>query len=204
VLVRVVFIVAVLSARAAESFEAWEMDNAPAVLEVQLFNYAGVPDAVMKRAEARLQYTLSKAGIRLLLSDCTVGGGTNAPACELHAGTAMANVRIFPGRRRTQRGVNLDDLGVAFLLDEQGAYASVFYESVSDFARGFSLDPAAILAHVVAHEIGHMFLGSAHTLMGVMQAGVSGRQVEWINRRWVLFSRDQAAQLCANIRQRRQ
>lgn len=62
--------------------------------------------------------------------------------------------------------------GVAFLAkDGSGHYADVFYTPVQKLCAVSNVSASTLLAHVMAHEIGHLLLGSnAHAPLGMMRA----------------------------------
>ena len=50
-----------------------------------------------------------------------------------------------------------------------GSTVHVFFRQVQDFARVHHVDLRTMLAHVIAHEIGHLLLSNAHSPTGLMQ-----------------------------------
>jgi hypothetical protein len=61
-------------------------------------------------------------------------------------------------------------MGVA-LRTEKGPVVQVFFKQVQEFAHTYEVDLGTVLAHVIAHEIGHLLLSpNAHSPTGVMQA----------------------------------
>jgi len=61
-----------------------------------------------------------------------------------------------------RHSVNLKDstLGISYLsFDDTPSQADVFYEGIEKLHQQTSVQPAIILGHVVAHEIGHLLLG---------------------------------------------
>jgi hypothetical protein len=72
--------------------------------------------------------------------------------------------------------------------------AYVHYDRVVQMARDFHLDRGMLLGQVIAHEIGHLLLGAAHTVDGVMAPTIDRRQIPVVT-----FSRDQADALRATL-----
>jgi hypothetical protein len=60
--------------------------------------------------------------------------------------------------------------GVAFLSAEgTGAYTDVSYNSAEELDQEWHVGLARVLGHVMAHELGHLLLGSnAHSRQGIM------------------------------------
>jgi hypothetical protein len=51
-----------------------------------------------------------------------------------------------------------------------GYIAQIFFRQVQEFALTYDVDLGTVLAHVIAHEIGHLLLpANAHSPTGVMQ-----------------------------------
>jgi len=91
--------------------------------------------------------------------------------------------------------------GVAFLNDEGGAYADVFFDPVKRL-RGDDapMKLAAILGHVMAHEIGHLLLGShSHSQSGIMQGQWHQDELSRIFEGRLLFTAEQAAQIRTHV-----
>jgi hypothetical protein len=84
--------------------------------------------------------------------------------------------------------------GVAFLSEEgTGAYSNLFYDSVKKLDRDWHVSIARVLGHVMAHELGHLLLGSnAHSLQGIMSPHWQGDELYLASRGALLFSEQQA------------
>jgi hypothetical protein len=61
-------------------------------------------------------------------------------------------------------------MGVA-IRGPGGSTVRVFLKQVQDFARVHRIDLTTMLAYVIAHEVGHLLLGTSHSPSGLMQAG---------------------------------
>jgi hypothetical protein len=85
------------------------------------------------------------------------------------SGAALV-LRILP--RSTPAAAAFRD--TAFGYAEGSAWANVFYGRIQDFAlgeNGNNREVPVIMGHVIAHEIGHLLLGSAsHSPDGIMCA----------------------------------
>ena len=63
--------------------------------------------------------------------------------------------------------------------DSRDGYAGVFYTRVAEEARNQDLDLAVILGATMAHEIGHVLLGSkVHSIVGAMRARLRRAEFE--------------------------
>ena len=84
--------------------------------------------------------------------------------------------------QRTPANVFPGALGFALPFAHRGAHVSIFYDRVEALARSMSSASYIILGYAIAHEIGHVLLGSAeHSSTGLMQA-------QWNQATWRLAS----------------
>ena len=95
-------------------------------------------------------------------------------------------------------------LGVAYLAsDGTGRYGDVFWKRAQDLRRNSKVDLASILASVMAHEVGHLLLGSnAHAISGIMQAHWERGELRRISMGSLLFLPEQGKRMRARMTQR--
>ena len=109
--------------------------------------------------------------------DCSrpEGESIGGAACRTPMNRSHLAVRIVPWSSKSGDAV----FGNAFLSsDGEGAYSDVFYDSVKQLHEEWDARIPILLGHVIAHEIGHLLLGTnAHSWMGIMRATVAGRGV---------------------------
>jgi len=99
-------------------------------------------------------------------------------------------LRIVPGS-----WMNGDaTFGVAFLSAEgKGVYCDVYYGSVEKFHKDSDVSIPPILGHVMAHEIGHLLLGThAHSPAGIMLPQWHGNELRRLMMGTLLFTPQQA------------
>jgi hypothetical protein len=84
--------------------------------------------------------------------------------------------------------------GLAFLSSEDtGCYSDVFYDRATELQSAWNVALSDILGNVMAHELGHLLLGSnAHASAGIMQARWKDEEVNRMARGNLLFSAEQA------------
>lgn len=94
--------------------------------------------------------------------------------------------------------------GVAYLApDGTGQYGDVFWQRAKDLQTNSKVNLASILASVMAHEMGHLLLGSnAHTISGIMQAHWGPSELRRISMGSLLFLPEQGQRMRVRVTQR--
>jgi hypothetical protein len=102
-------------------------------------------------------------------------------------------VRIVSQSRRWKNEV----FGVAFLSAEgTGCYSDVFYERAMELHTNWNVSLADILGNVMAHELGHLLLGSnSHNGMGIMRERWQGEELRRLSRGSLSFTSEQAGHM---------
>lgn len=76
---------------------------------------------------------------------------------------------------------------------QRAAILAVSYENSKHFAAIQDLPAGRVLAHAVAHEIGHLLLGSEHhALNGIMKARFGPEDLYDMGRGWLVFTPEQS------------
>jgi len=97
----------------------------------------------------------------------------------------------------------LTTLGYAVASKEGGTHASVFYQRVKEVAKGTVDSEPEILGHALAHEIGHLLLGStAHDPTGIMHTDWTREDLHQMSWQYLFFSAEQAEVLRADALRR--
>jgi hypothetical protein len=82
-----------------------------------------------------------------------------------------------------------------------GALAYIFFDSVHRTARTNHLDPAAMLGHAMAHELGHLLLPyGSHSPNGLMRARWQTRDFKALTDQRLLFSAEESGVMKARLR----
>jgi hypothetical protein len=146
------------------------------------------------------------AGVRLLWFRCpasVVQPGNSERCWSVDQDTLI--LRIVP--RPAGDFVDRDAVGFAIVVPGNATYATVFRERVLA-----ALDPegpcteAVLLGHAIAHELGHLLLGtSSHALAGLMAGRWHAMELEYAASGWLQFSPAESATMRAEaIRRLRQ
>ena len=186
----------------------------PVHVAARLYNTAQV-DAIVKDAALRAATgVLLAAGIDLRWKNCDIAEAcVRAPArgelvvrlVRTPSQTAARTNQIVPATTPTPRGERGSGrrndtplvLGEAFIdtRARTGTLATVFVDRVELIAALSETDAAVLLGRSIAHEIGHLLLGTtAHSVRGLMRAQWTVADVRrHASGDWALTTEDAAA-----------
>jgi hypothetical protein len=159
-------------------------------------NHVG-PDALVRageRSSPESGLAANPAGLRpagrVGVPAPTRFGLENSDCATIEWPTHLA-VRVVPGRSTSEV------FGMAFLsADGEGCYSDVFFDQAMELHAGWNVALADILGTVIAHELGHLLLGSnSHSGMGIMTAHWQGGDLRRLSRNGLLFTSEQAGDM---------
>jgi hypothetical protein len=136
-----------------------------APITVRIYDYASTPPGVLSRAREVAARVLAGAGIATSWAQCRTRESERRlnPSCSNRADASVLQLRIHTRLQAQRMGVRAWQFGYALPLDEGfGVIAGVFLGRARDLAHSHGLDLSIVLGHVMAHEIGHLLLGSGH------------------------------------------
>ncbi len=175
------------------SLLGWAEEARNSHLTVFVVERAGMPAVVLANAERNADQVFRRAGVDVRWINCE-----NEPrtSCE-KISEADLIVRVV-SRARTLSG---EVFGVAFVENNAGTYADVFFDSIQSLHeqdRAVSLPP--ILGDVLAHEVGHLLLGTnSHSREGIMQAHWQAEQLHSIAKGQMRFTKEQAVKIRTRV-----
>lgn len=169
-------------------------------LNIHLYNLAGVSSRTLNHAKEDAARVLATAGVNVVYS--------RVPADAPEAHTVDQSV---PPTRRESRGylvvtiargfpVNYlpGALGYALPNVEIGVNATIFYDRIERFKESaeIEMDLPTLLGHAMAHEIGHVLLGTTeHSTTGIMKARWSKADFQVAGLRFMNFTPLQRAEI---------
>jgi hypothetical protein len=165
---------------------------------VTVYNDARISSDLITQAEQRAAEIFWRAALEVIWVNCTALNGARDAACAQVEGSNPFVLRIIP---RVASSTSAAAFGVAFLAkDGTGRYADVFWQRVQELHENSNVGVAGILGSVMAHEIGHLLLGSnAHSVSGIMRAHWEAAELRRINMGALLFLTDQEVRMRARI-----
>jgi hypothetical protein len=174
----------------------WSKDLAPpaAAITVAVHNDAGIPTNTVWEAERAASRIFQRAGIEVAWVNCQAHAKEpEDPSCRQVSYPERLQLRLMG------RPVDLKQttFGISYLDDEgDGCYAEVFYGKVADLYQDSPVNPAGFLGPVVAHEVGHLLLGTnSHAGWGLMRAHWGEEEIASAGRGSLLFSAAEAERM---------
>jgi hypothetical protein len=177
---------------------------ARARVQVRVYDTTVMPAADQTVALRAATGVLAAAGIDVTWVMCGRAGNGNPHVCEVPLGRSELSVRLvrLPGttshRGELELGYSLVDTTVA-----AGALATVYVDRVQWLTAQAGVDSPTILGMAVAHEIGHLLLGTnRHGTTGLMRAVWTSRQLQYHDDSDWRFTRDEAASMVRALHDR--
>ncbi len=159
-------------------------------LTVSVFNDAGVESSVWLQAQGRATEIMRRSGISLTWLDCGFPASRKPDLnCSAISYPAHLSVRIVP----KFSPVKGDIFGQSFQdAAGEGNYVLVYYSSIKAFRAATTVPTGELLGCVVAHELGHLLLGTAsHSSTGLMSAVWQDPELRQVVRGNLLFTGDE-------------
>jgi hypothetical protein len=173
-------------------------------VQVWSYNYAGAEPETVSRAQHAATRILERAGIALEWVDCprTAAERELFPRCRQDSRRRWVVIRIFSGKPSAELVSSSHVFGKAYLDDDGYGYrADVYMAGAELLADGSPSERAAILGHLIAHELGHLFLAStAHSGRGIMRSHWSNADLRLALRGGLLFDSRQKRRIAKNLK----
>jgi len=177
----------------------WQTAAAGPGITMRVLNPAMVPGKTLLRAERLAAAILGQAGVEVTWLECD-----RVPdPCRQDLTSNEFWLHLLKNSPPALRG---DATGFAVLMprrDGAVSYAGVSYPAVEDVASGLEADVSDVLGATMAHEIGHILLGSkAHSRSGVMSSRLQKAEVRMAGRGELRFTAKQAERIRRELMRR--
>ena len=146
----------------------------PAALTVRLYNTSGIPTPELLAARGAADSILRDTGLNVVFRHCRRPVLPQDPVdlCDEPLKPSEVVVRVInaPAFNATLHPVAY---GVTYVVREtnRGWLATVFSDRIGQAAARVGVEPGTLLGRVMAHEVGHLLLGSDyHGEAGLMLA----------------------------------
>jgi hypothetical protein len=170
-----------------------------AQLTARVYDMAMVPAADQTVALRAAAGVLAAAGINTTWVLC--GSGGSAAGCETPLAATEVSVRLtrLPAEPNAH---GLLPLGYSLVNTQagEGKLATMFIDRVEWLAKQAGADSATLLGFAIAHEIGHLLLGTnAHAAKGLMRAVWSRNELQHARNSDWLFLRAEASRMQSTL-----
>ena len=178
-------------------------------ITVLLYDYSGIQQEAMAQVQQYAGGILRQAGIEVRWRNCPLPtpGVPASPVCGKHVDDyADFQVSLLTSRMSRKIATGPEQFGLAVLSREDRfpTNAHVFSSRVVEFARAKMVPWTQLLGSVIAHEVGHLLLGSnSHSGTGIMRAQWQpGELREALITGSLSFTARQAEQMRSDVRRR--
>lgn len=167
-------------------------------LVVRVSDYARIPADMLGTAVQLARSVLGRAGVETHWRAGTTTA-LDAPPRDREAGRGSElTIEIFGRGQSRALAPSPEVLGFALLPTREGEdpYGVVFVEKATGLARKAGVPLPLVLGHAMAHEIGHLLLGTHdHSTTGLMRAQWSSQELQRAAWGQLRFSDDESARL---------
>ena len=174
------------------------LEPRPPRITVRVLNPAGVPSRTISRAEEIAGLIFRGAGLDVEWLDCE-----SSRACRTEPGPMEFWLHLLAKRPPM---FSRDALGFSLLTHEpnnEGGYAAVSWQAIRRLSDAIDEDIEPILGAAMAHELGHLLLGShSHARDGVMAPRLKPSQLQSATHGTLWFTGREAAAIRDEIRRR--
>jgi hypothetical protein len=167
-------------------------------VHVLLQNYAPVPTQALVEGQQLASHIFLQIGVEVVWVDKT----------QLREGSQTLEqvdliLRILPGPRTGQASKTALGEALPCKLNREGCFASVFYSRVLKLVQSEDFSLPQLLGHAMAHELGHLLLGSnSHSARGLMEGRWSYEDLRRAAKGDLVFSPQEAEVIRAHVAQR--
>jgi hypothetical protein len=180
--------------------------EADAAVRVWTYNYAGAAPETIARAQQEASRILERAGGSLEWVDCprTAGERELFPLCRQDSPLRPVVLRIHSGRPPAGLATSPHVFGRAHLDENGNGYlADVYTAGANVLAKASPTQRASVLGHLIAHELGHIFLASSeHARSGIMRPKWDKADLRLALSGGLLFNAQQATRIASNLKTR--
>ncbi len=172
--IRPVAICAVMVVLVASALPVRARADEPALLTVRLYNASGIPNPELLAARQAAESIFRDTGLGVTFRQCgrPTPSQVTVDACGERLKPSEVVVRVIDAPANNP-ALEQEIYGMAYVIRDtnRGWLATVFSDRAGAAAVRAGVQPGLVLGLVMAHEIGHLLLGTGyHGDAGVMRA----------------------------------
>jgi hypothetical protein len=164
-----------------------------------LFNYIQLPAKTLNETKGQVSAIYQKAGLEIDWVECPVGDQdpSGFPACTEVFDSTHLFLHLLPQALKTTKAEKVAESVLSARM------ADIYWNRVCKQAESMQVEPERLLAHTVAHELGHLLLGSnSHSPTGIMTRKWSRENLILISQFGLSFSAEQSRFIRAEVERR--
>ena len=187
---------------AAPAFSSPQRQPATAQpITIRIYDYAQSTPSVRRHAEEAAGNILREAGVATRWIDCPVNSATTRD-CSGPGSPLDFVIDLLPYSMSEPLHLGTGSLG--FSTEASGkdfaSLACVFYDAAKARAAEYHQDPGELLGDVIAHELGHLLLGTdSHSGWGLMSPLWSSDQFRRASQGLLAFSNSESERIQAAL-----
>jgi hypothetical protein len=176
--------------------------GAPIQLQVSVFNSSPISSSTIERAESEAGHVLRDAGVAVIWMNCPQDAQHEASLA--HCSEASFPSHLHLRIARASRGLKATTVGISFVAEGgKGCYADLFHEPIRQLQEETHVSPSVILGHAMAHELGHLLLGTnSHSSSGLMRAHWTDEDLAKASKGNLRFSQEQSLSITNRLARR--
>jgi hypothetical protein len=157
---------------------------------IRVYSDVALSNQILSQAEAEGTRIFQQAKVQTVWVNCESSFTPTASHCHDAPDGKHLVLRIVPKALSAADSI----FGMAFLAaNGGGVYGDVFFDSIEVLHRDYGASSGRVLGHVMAHEVGHLLLGTnSHSLIGIMRPSWHGEELRMLAMGSLFFTPEQA------------
>src|SRR5262245_25587622 len=173
-------------------------------ITVRVWDRVHIDAGIFDRAKQVTENIFQASRIEIRWIDCLTDPTLQNQRCISPAGPNDISVRIYrrPTEKRQHLGKRTAGVAVPSPLNSGSGFVQVFFDRLEEiYQDSHAVAPLEVLLGItMAHEIGHLLLPeSQHSLSGILQGCLGGRNLQSAARGWMRFTEEQRLAIGRNV-----
>jgi len=168
-------------------------------IKILLYDFVPIPEKIRTQVRESVVAIFRGAGVQVEWAPCPTVEGQLAlfSDCTGYKEATTVSLRVLPQIRKQ---IKADAAGESMLSSR---IVNVFWDRAQKASTQLDVPLADMLAAIVAHEVGHVFLGpNSHALSGIMLARWKPRDLVAISQGGQGFTARERESILAEVRRR--